>query len=84
MAGHSQDRGSDTPTFVARLWLEKGPRNTLSWRGRVKHVQGDREAYFGTLRELRAFLEEISGVPAPTDNDHVRGDAPAASRRGLK
>ena len=68
MANRSDDSQSDSPTFVARLWLEKGPRKELLWRGRVKHVQGDREAYFGTLDELRAFLEEISGVPAPADN----------------
>lgn len=60
----SDEQRQDTPTFVARLWLEKGPRSTFMWRGRVKHVQGDREAYFGTIAELRAFLEEISGIPA--------------------
>ena len=53
---------------MARLWLEKGPRSGFSWRGRVKHVQGDREEYFGTLKELGRFLEEISGVATPDDD----------------
>lgn len=65
MSDRSAGPGSDTPTFVARLWLEKGPQNTLSWRGRVKHVQGDREAYFGTLDELRSFVELVSGIAGP-------------------
>ena len=68
MVSHSKDRQSETPTFVARIWLEKGPRGRLQWRGRVKHVQGDRQAYFGTFTELGAFLEELSGVTAPTDS----------------
>lgn len=74
MAARSEDKRSDTPTFVARLWLEEGPRDTLTWRGRVKHVQGDREAYFGTLKELRSFVEQVSGVPGPPDGT----EAPAA------
>jgi len=78
VANRSGDRQSENPTFVARLWLEKGPREELLWRGRVKHVQGDREAYFATLSELRAFLEEISGVPAPADG-RDRGDATNAN-----
>lgn len=66
---------------MARLWLEKGPRSGFLWRGRVKHVQGDREAYFGTLKELRRFLEEISGVPAPDDRDDNGARPPGESQR---
>jgi len=47
----------------------------------VKHVQGDRQAYFGTLNELAAFLEEISGVQAPAD-DHDRGGKSASPHEG--
>ena len=78
MANRSEDRQSENPTFVARLWLEKGPHEGLLWRGRVKHVQGDREAYFATLNELRAFLEEISGVPAQADGCD-QSDTPSAN-----
>jgi hypothetical protein len=55
----------ERPSFVARLWLEEGPRRTLSWRGKVKHVQGDRQAYFDSFEELGSFLQEVSGVAAP-------------------
>lgn len=73
MANRSEESVSESPTFVARLWLEKGPGPTLSWRGRVKHVQGDREVYFATLDELRAFLDEIAGVKAPPRNHDREG-----------
>ena len=49
------------PTFVARLWLEEGPEEKLLWRGKIKHVQGEREAYFDSLDELELFLQEVSG-----------------------
>lgn len=67
MADPAEDTGLELPTFVARLWLEHGPNKTVSWRGRVKHVQSDREAYFRSFRQLGDFLSEISGVPGPVD-----------------
>ena len=75
MASHPAKKQSEYPTFVARLWLEQGARDALVWRGRIKHVQGDREAYFNSFEELRAFLQEISGVPAPIDKNG-NNDAP--------
>jgi len=66
MADRSEEaRVAETSTFVVRLWLEEGPQSTPSWRGRVKHVQGDRQAYFRTLDELRSFVEQVSGVLGP-------------------
>lgn len=63
------------PSFVARLWLEPGERNRPRWRGKVKHVQGDSEAYFDSLQELGRFLKKISGVSAageePNEDDGI-------------
>lgn len=56
---------AERPSFVARFWLEEGARRTLSWRGKVKHIQGDRQVYFDSLEELVGFLQEVSGVPVP-------------------
>lgn len=69
MTDHSERKGAGSPTFVARLWLEQGPNSIATWRGRVRHVQGDREAYFRSFGQLRAFLQEVSGVPGPTDEN---------------
>jgi len=65
MADHLDHNDFDLPTFVARLWLEQGPDRSVLWRGRVKHVQSNREAYFGTFEQLGDFLREVSGVPEP-------------------
>ena len=65
MIRNAADEKPDLPTFVVRLWLEPGPKGTKSWRGRIQHVQGDRDAYFRSFDELRAFLEDVSGVPGP-------------------
>jgi len=54
-------------SFVARIWLEREPQGAMLWRGHIRHVQSDREDYFGTLAELRAFLEEVTGVAGPVD-----------------
>jgi hypothetical protein len=71
-----EDSAREYPSFVVRLWLEPGPRDQPRWRGRVKHVQGDREAYFESLRELSRFLADISGVAVtgdePDDDDRSR------------
>ncbi|MCW5695119.1 MAG: hypothetical protein KIS96_00140 [Bauldia sp.] len=67
---------------MVRLWLEEGRQSAPSWRGRVKHVQGDRQAYFRTLDELRSFVEQVSGVvgppaaPAPETARHSDEDKP--------
>lgn len=50
-------------SFVARIWLEGRPGGNQTWRGHVRHVQGEEEGYFETLSELSEFLERISGVP---------------------
>jgi len=52
-------------SFVARIWLEKGQNGEPRWRGRIRHVQNGREIYFQDLREMRDFLEEVSGMPGP-------------------
>ena len=56
---HSKD------SFVARLWLEDGNNGETTWRGRVRHVQGEEEEYFQDLLELREFLGRVSGMEGP-------------------
>ena len=56
---HSQD------SFVARLWLEDGNEGGRTWRGHVRHVQGETEEYFQDLLELRDFLGRVSGMEGP-------------------
>lgn len=75
----SRSAAAEHPSFVARFWLEEGPRQTLSWRGKVKHVQGDREAYFDSFEELGGFLHEVSGVPVPAGVE-VTGPHPKGAR----
>lgn len=50
-------------SFVARIWLERGPDGDPLWRGHVRHVQGKEEAYFQDLGGMSEFLERVSGVP---------------------
>jgi hypothetical protein len=58
-------RQRDLDSFVARIWLERGTNGEPLWRGHVRHVQGDQEAYFQNLMEMSEFLEQVSGVPGP-------------------
>jgi hypothetical protein len=50
-------------SFVARIWLERGSNGDPLWRGRIKHVQGQEEAYFQDLGEISEFLKRVTGVP---------------------
>jgi hypothetical protein len=61
-----QERGHHgLDSFVARIWLEYGQNGQPRWRGRIRHVQNGRETYFHDLKEMRDFLEEVSGMPGP-------------------
>jgi len=53
-------------SFVARIWLERGPNGDPRWRGHIRHVQGKEEGYFQDLVEMRQFLGQVSGVAGPT------------------
>ena len=52
-------------TFVARIWLERGPDDAVTWRGHIRHVQGKAETYFQDLEDMCAFLEQVSGTTGP-------------------
>jgi len=52
-------------SFVARIWLERGPNGDPLWRGHVRHVQGNQEAFFQDLETMTEFLEQVSGVSGP-------------------
>ena len=52
-------------SFVVRIWLEGESVDCPTWRGHVRHVQGEEESYFQNLSEMKEFLERISGVPLP-------------------
>ena len=52
-------------SFVARIWLEGEPDNDPNWRGRIQHVQSNREAHFQNLADMSAFVEQVCGVSFP-------------------
>lgn len=52
-------------SFVASIWLEPENDGKATWRGRIRHVQGEEEEYFKDLMELREFLSRVSGVAGP-------------------
>ena len=52
-------------SFVARIWLEAGTDGDPIWRGHVRHVQSNDEAYFQDLKTLNEFLAQVSGVTGP-------------------
>ena len=52
-------------SFVVRIWLEGESAHNPTWRGHIRHVQGEEEGYLQTLSEMKEFLERISGVPLP-------------------
>jgi hypothetical protein len=52
-------------SFVARIWLEHGDNEDVTWRGHIRHVQGEAEEYFQNLMEMREFLARVSGVSGP-------------------
>ncbi len=52
-------------SFVARLWLEDSTSGETTWRGHIRHVQGEEEQYFQDLLELRDFLGRVSGMKGP-------------------
>ena len=52
-------------SFVARFWLEGDLESNPTWRGHIRHVQGDEESYFQSLSEMKEFLERVGGIPVP-------------------
>lgn len=52
-------------SFVSRIWLEAGTDGDAIWRGHVRHVQSNEEAYFQDLGILNEFLARVSGVTGP-------------------
>jgi hypothetical protein len=52
-------------SFVARIWLEVGTNGDPIWRGHVRHIQSNEEAYFQELGTLNEFMARVSGVTGP-------------------
>ena len=80
----SQEQGP-SHSFVARVWLEPGPRREQVWRGHVRHVQSGEETYFHEIARMVAFMETITGVPLPPRGeplDRQQGDASYKSPPG--
>ncbi len=75
-------------SFIARIWLERGPSGNPLWRGHVRHVQSKEETYFQDLGEMSEFLERVSGVSGPRQTDEPAKGAkgpipdPAEKRQG--
>jgi len=61
-------------SFVARIWLERGQNGNPLWRGHVRHVQGDQEAFFQDLETMTEFLERVSGVSGPRPSANGKDD----------
>lgn len=62
-------------SFVSRIWLEHGDKGDPKWRGHIRHVQSEEEAYFQDLMEMREFLGRISGVSGPALTARTLKDA---------
>ncbi len=74
----AKQRAQDS--FVARIWLEDGGNGDSMWRGHIRHIQSEQEAYFRDLRAMSEFLEQVSGVPGPgiVGLVHESTDGPSA------
>lgn len=75
--GRSMMKGKQgLESFVARIWLERGSNGDPLWRGHIRHVQDNQEAFFQDFETMIEFLERVSGVsrPRPTGG-------PAAKRK---
>lgn len=81
------DREHVSESFIARIWLDRGSNGDPVWRGHIRHVQGDQEAYFQDLGKLNEFLERVSGLPGfhssgrATENTEVSTPAPPAKEK---
>jgi hypothetical protein len=49
-------------SFVARVWLEGGPGESVVLRGHIRRIKGTEEAYFQGLEEMAEFITGTSGV----------------------
>lgn len=49
-------------SFVARIWLERHSNGGPLWRGHIRHIQSGEERHFGSLEEMREFVERPTGV----------------------
>ncbi len=65
-------------SFVARIWLEREANGDPIWRGHIRHVQSERDAYFQNLGEMSDFLERVSRVPGPGANGRPPRDGPVS------
>ena len=61
-------------SFVARIWLERGSNGDPLWRGQVRHVQSNQEAFFQDLGVMTEFLERVSGVSGPRPTSGPAGN----------
>jgi len=72
-------------SFVARIWLENGSDGDLTWRGHIRHIQGEEEEYFRGIVEMCDFLGRVSGVTvhSSTSQSHkaTRRSASRARKR---
>jgi hypothetical protein len=59
----AEEYGRDS--FVASIWLEPGSNGVTTWRGHIRHVQGEEDVYFQNLMEMREFLGRVSEVSGP-------------------
>jgi len=65
MGSSAEDSKAVATSFVARIWIESGTNGDPIWRGHVRHVQSNDEAFFLDLKGLNEFLTQVSGVTGP-------------------
>jgi hypothetical protein len=75
------EKKQDSMSFVARFWLESGTNGDPIWRGHVRHVRSDEEAYFQDLGTLNEFLAQVSGLPGFRPTGRLPGKAAAPKPR---
>ena len=57
-------------SFVVRIWRENSedPTQTAVWRGRIRHVQSEKQHYFSEIAEISRvvarYLDTDSGIEA--------------------
>jgi hypothetical protein len=60
-----EEEKTRAPSFVIRLWLEPGVGGAGEWRGHIREVHADDEAYFRDLSMMLEFIQSHSQVLVP-------------------
>lgn len=56
------DENKVPDSFVARVWLEKGPGESVVLRGHIRQIKSTQETHFQGLEEMAEFIAKTSGA----------------------